>query len=152
MTSPARSVLRGSRLRRRRLATLYAASFASHTREIELIVGQVLRAIVQAMPMQDQLPDIEIALREALANAILHGNGGNRRKRVRVECYRQDLGSLLVVVRDNGKGFDPARLGDPTQPENLYRDSGRGIYLIRHFMDEVEFARRGREIRMRKRL
>lgn len=114
------------------------------------MVHDVLRAIARNFSLDGQMSAVELSLREALANAVLHGNGGNPRKRVRVECFRDVDGSLVLVVRDSGPGFNPARLKDPTEPENLFRDCGRGIFLIRHFMDDVEFARGGREIRMRK--
>jgi len=60
--------------------------------------------------------------------------------------------NILLVVRDQGNGFDPSRVSNPTSPENIYRAGGRGIFLIYHFMDEVEFGRGGREVRMRKNL
>ena len=130
---------------------IFSASFPSSPTAIEPTVAHVLRSVSHQAHMDGRHGEIELALREALANAILHGNGGNRRKRVRVECYRVADG-LVLVVRDSGKGFDPDKVEDPTRPENLLRDRGRGIFLIRHFMDEVQFARGGREIRMRKNL
>ena len=116
------------------------------------MVHTVLAAISKRMRNEEELPAIELSLREALANAVLHGNGANHRKRVRVECYKQADEALVLVVRDNGRGFDPARLKDPTHAENLFRDCGRGIFLIRHFMDDVQFRRGGREIRMHKKV
>ncbi len=93
---------------------------------------------------------MELALREALANAILHGNGADEKKRVELACYGHADGSVTLVVRDEGPGFRLDRVRDPTSPENLFRDGGRGIYLIQHFMDEVHFDRGGAEIRMKK--
>ena len=116
------------------------------------MVHEILRVVTKKAPPDGTRSEIELALREALANAILHGNNGNHRKRVRVECYDQGENGLLLTVRDSGSGFDPAKVKDPTCAENLFRDCGRGIFLIRHFMDEVQFARGGREIRMRKKL
>ena len=100
--------------------------------------------------MNGQPEAIEVALREALANAILHGNRSNTRKPVQLDCFQQRDQSILLVVRDQGQGFDLAHLVDPTRPENILRAGGRGIFLIRHFMDEVDFQRGGSEIRMRK--
>ena len=139
---------RAARAARRR--PVFAASFPSEIQSVEPIVAKVLSALDGWGCSQGPRNDIEVALREALANAILHGNSGNPRKRVRVECFEQPDKSVVLVVRDNGDGFDPDRLHDPTRPENLFRDCGRGIFLIRHFMDEVSFGRGGREIRMRK--
>lgn len=83
---------------------------------------------------------IGMALREALANAIKHGNKLNPEKRVHVEIVAEPHVLLRMVVDDEGEGFDPASLGDPRDPENVLRTSGRGIFYIRHFVDEVRFA------------
>lgn len=129
---------------------VFEASFPSKVESVETTVNEVLRALEQHGCKNGILDDVEIALREALHNAVLHGNGANPRKRVRVECSRQPDHSFLLVVRDSGPGFNPDRVADPTKAENLFRETGRGIYMIRHFMDEVQFKRGGREIRMRK--
>jgi serine/threonine-protein kinase RsbW len=81
-----------------------------------------------------------MALREALANAIKHGNKLNPDKRVHVEIVAEPHVMLRMIVDDEGEGFDPASLGDPREPENVLRTSGRGIFYIRHFVDEVRFA------------
>jgi anti-sigma regulatory factor (Ser/Thr protein kinase) len=95
--------------------------------------------------------EVEIALREALANAIEHGCQGDPGKSIQCCVAGDESGDLLVVVRDPGPGFDPARVPDPRQGPNLLREGGRGIHLINEFMDEVRFAQDGREIEMRKR-
>jgi serine/threonine-protein kinase RsbW len=97
--------------------------------------------------------DMELALGEALAKAIVHGNEGNPNKKVAVACFCEceaDKG-LLLVVRDEGPGFDPDAVPDPTASESIYSAHGRGIYLMRQFMDEVEFWSGGREVELRKR-
>ncbi len=81
-----------------------------------------------------------MALREALANAIKHGNKLNPDKRVYVEIVAEPHVHLRMLVEDEGEGFDPSLLGDPTDPENVLRTSGRGIFYIRHFVDEVIFS------------
>lgn len=93
---------------------------------------------------------IETALREALANAILHGCKSDASKVIRCEVVCEADGSVQMLVRDPGEGFDPSALSNPLEHENLAADHGRGIYLIRHLMDEVEYADGGRELRMRK--
>ncbi len=80
-----------------------------------------------------------MALREAVANAIKHGNKLNPEKRVFVSMHVEPGVRLDIVVEDEGDGFDPARLSDPTEPENILRQSGRGVFYMRHFMDEVRF-------------
>ena len=98
---------------------------------------------------------VGMALREALANAIKHGNKLNPEKRVLVHMRLNGSGELRIEVEDEGEGFDPARLMDPTSPDNLLRSSGRGVFYMRQFMDEVSFAageRGGTRIELTKRL
>ena len=124
----------------------------SAIRAIAPTVDRVVGRLEKLGVLDGHRDAIQVALNEALANAVLHGNRKRTDKRVRVACYRQrDAGSLLVV-RDSGRGFDPARIPNPTAESNVTGKNGRGIFLIRHFMDEVHFANDGREIRMRKRL
>jgi serine/threonine-protein kinase RsbW len=83
---------------------------------------------------------IGIALREAVANAIKHGNRQDPGKRVLVSFLGEN-GELRIVVGDEGLGFDPTNLADPLAPENQLKTSGRGIFYIKTFMDEVTFSR-----------
>jgi serine/threonine-protein kinase RsbW len=93
---------------------------------------------------------IELALREALANAVVHGNHEDAGKKVHVRCdCGGDLG-VSLVVRDEGVGFDPAAVPDPLAPENVDAEHGRGILLMRQFMDEIHYEHGGREVHMRK--
>jgi anti-sigma regulatory factor (Ser/Thr protein kinase) len=96
--------------------------------------------------------DIETALREALANAIIHGNREDTRKRVYVTCVLASDGELSITVRDEGQGFDAGVIPDPTDPNNLLLSHGRGIYLIRALMDEVSYEDGGKAVHMRKKL
>ncbi len=92
----------------------------------------------------DALHWVGVAVRESVINAIKHGNANDEAKHVHVEFTPLDTESppgVAIRVRDEGCGFDPATLPDPLAPENLLRSSGRGIFLIRSFMDEVVVAR-----------
>lgn len=91
--------------------------------------------------------DVELALREALANAIIHGNHKDRRKKVQVSVSGTDNG-VSLVVSDEGEGFDYKKAPDPLEDTRLHSHHGRGLFLIRRLMDKVNFARGGREIRM----
>ena len=91
--------------------------------------------------------NFRVGLTEALANAMLYGNCRDPRKRVRVEA-RLSLEEITVQVTDEGRGFDPAKVLDPTLPTNRTRSGGRGIYLIKKLMDRVEFNERGNSITM----
>lgn len=94
--------------------------------------------------------EIETALREALANAILHGCKNDPAKKVQCCVSCDEEHGLLIVVRDPGSGFNPVELPDPLHGENVYSSHGRGIFLINQLMDEVRFERNGTEIHMRK--
>ena len=87
---------------------------------------------------QDTVPNIVMAVREAAVNAVLHGNAYNPAKRM-TASFEANPDCLIVRVQDQGPGFDPSSLPDPLAPENILRGSGRGIFLIRAFMDEVHF-------------
>jgi anti-sigma regulatory factor (Ser/Thr protein kinase) len=91
--------------------------------------------------------NFRVGLTEALANAMLYGNCRDPRKSVRVEACLTPA-EITVQVTDEGRGFDPGALLDPTLPANRVRPGGRGIYLIRQLMDRVEFNERGNSITM----
>lgn len=92
---------------------------------------------------EEALHWVGVAVRESVINAIKHGNESDERKRVYVELTPLDDGAsgLTVCVRDEGGGFDPSTLPDPLAPENLLKASGRGIFLIRSFVDELVLRR-----------
>jgi serine/threonine-protein kinase RsbW len=87
---------------------------------------------------EDEQHHIAMAVREATVNAVLHGNGYDPQKKVFV-AYEMTPDALIITISDQGKGLDPASIPDPLAPENLMKQSGRGIFLIRSFMDEVTF-------------
>ena len=107
---------------------------------------------------EDSAHWVSVAIRESVINAIKHGNRNDETKRVFVEFESTkpaDSAELTIRVRDQGAGFDPDIVADPLAPENLLKSSGRGIFLIRNFMDDVELQRApqgGMEIRMMKRV
>jgi serine/threonine-protein kinase RsbW len=94
--------------------------------------------------------DIEIALREALANAVVHGNHQNPNGRVHVTCRCSTEGEVSITVSDEGRGFDNRAVPDPTAPGNVEFTHGRGLYLMQMLMDEVCFERSGAVVHMRK--
>ncbi len=81
---------------------------------------------------------ILMALREALANAIKHGNGQDLEKRVHLEMGVTDS-TLRIKIQDEGQGFDPDQVLDPLAPENRLKSTGRGIFYMKTFMDDVRF-------------
>jgi serine/threonine-protein kinase RsbW len=106
---------------------------------------------------EEALHWVGVALRESVINAIKHGNCSDVRKRVHVEftvLQGDEVPGLAIRVRDEGCGFDPSTLADPRAQENLLKSTGRGILLMRSFMDEMTFQRAaegGMEVRMVKR-
>jgi serine/threonine-protein kinase RsbW len=102
----------------------------------------------------DSLHWVGVAVRESVINAIKHGNRHDIEKFVMVEFSTRPADAstaLVVLVRDQGDGFDPDHLADPLAPENLLKSSGRGIFFMRSFMDDVTLCRRpegGMEVRM----
>ncbi len=92
---------------------------------------------------------VEIALREALANAIIHGNHENPGKHVHVRCHCKP-DEISIAVKDEGRGFDANKIADPTAPENTGSVHGRGIYLMKALMDDVRFEEGGVVVHMRK--
>jgi serine/threonine-protein kinase RsbW len=107
---------------------------------------------------EDALTWMEVAVRESVINAIKHGNRHDRQKHVTVEFTTRPTPSpeeLVIVVQDQGEGFEVEEIADPLAPENLLKSSGRGIFFMRSFMDDVQLARLpdgGMEVRMVKRL
>ena len=103
---------------------------------------------------EDSLHWVSVAIRECVINAIKHGNRSDPAKHVFVEleaATKENVPELAIRVRDQGEGFDPELVANPLDPENLLKSSGRGIFLIRNFMDDVQLQRApegGMEVRM----
>ncbi|MEO8519972.1 MAG: ATP-binding protein [Acidobacteriota bacterium] len=93
---------------------------------------------------------VELALQEAVANAIRHGCGGDATQQLQCSVSCDDAGEVVITVRDPGAGFDHTTVPDPLHPENILKPSGRGIFLINGLMDDVQYADGGRELQMRK--
>jgi serine/threonine-protein kinase RsbW len=98
---------------------------------------------------EDEVTRIAMAVREAAVNAVLHGNAYDPSKKVSLELERTSQ-DLVITIRDQGKGLDVENIPDPLAPENLLKTSGRGIFLIRSFMDEVQIhpSHTGTEIKL----
>jgi serine/threonine-protein kinase RsbW len=121
---------------------------------VDVVGGHVSREVGLD---EDQAHWVGVAVRECVINAIKHGNRHDTSKRVFVEFMTAVVAvpEMTIRVRDQGQGFDPDEIADPLAPENLLKGSGRGIFLIRNFMDEVDLERipgGGMEVRMVKRV
>ena len=124
-------------------------SLPSKVAAISPFVDKLMRLIRKCGCAAEGESDVEIALREALANAIIHGNHENPGKHVHVRC-RCEASEISIAVQDEGRGFDVDKLADPTTPENSRSVHGRGIYLMKALMDEVRFEDGGVAVHMRK--
>jgi serine/threonine-protein kinase RsbW len=122
-------------------------------------VQAIADRLTRQLGMDDETGQyVSVAIRESVINAIRHGNRDDPARHVFVEFSTTSLGDeiqLMIRVRDQGAGFDPGEIRDPLAPENVTRSSGRGIFLIRSFMDDVQVATApegGTEVRMTKRI
>jgi serine/threonine-protein kinase RsbW len=115
---------------------------------IERSIEYLLERCRDAGFSEDRLRlNLRVGVAEALANAMLYGNGRDPSKRVKLEAWcHPDV--IRVRVTDEGSGFDPESLPDPTLPQNRARARGRGVFLIRQLMDRVEYNERGNSIEM----
>jgi serine/threonine-protein kinase RsbW len=93
--------------------------------------------------------EIELALNEALSNAIKHGSAHDPSKQIQCCVACDHARGMLIIVREPGPGFDPASIPNPVMGQNIFSTGGRGIYLINELMDEVRFEKGGTEIHMR---
>ena len=119
-------------------------SLSSQFTAISPLVDQLMTFIRNCRKTDGSELEIETAVREAISNAIIHGNHEDPYKRVRVMCRCNSDGEVRITVRDEGPGFKSDAVPDPTTPENRLSTHGRGIYLMRMLMDEVRSCECGR--------
>ena len=112
---------------------------ASRFENIEVAERALVDLCRRAGCAEDEEYWLVTALREAVANAVRHGNQRDPARLVRI-AYLIDNSTVTIRVEDEGEGFDPADIPDPTDPENLLRPSGRGIFYMRQFMNRVDFC------------
>jgi serine/threonine-protein kinase RsbW len=125
-------------------------SLPSQIALISPFVDQLMRFIAKCRNQEGCGLEIEMALREALANAIVHGNQEDPHKFVHVACRCTTDGEVSITVQDEGQGFDSNAVRDPTIPENRLLKHGRGIYLMKTLMNEVRFEQGGALVYMHK--
>jgi serine/threonine-protein kinase RsbW len=131
-------------------------SLPSRAAAISPFVNELMRLIEALMgksgTARENRDEIEIALCEALANALVHGNHENADKQIHVACRCSMDGELLITVRDEGEGFDSSAVPDPTEPQRRLLRHGRGLHLMRALMDDVWFEENGTVVHMLKRM
>jgi len=127
------------------------ARMPSEIKAISPLVDRVIRVIEESQYMPGDELHIELAVREAMQNAVVHGNRLDPSKLVHLRCRCEAGKGVSIIVKDEGQGFDPETVPDPLAPENLGAEHGRGILLIKFWMDEVSFEQGGTEVHMQKR-
>ena len=125
-------------------------SLPGHIVAISPAVDMVMSFVSKFRKGDGSEANIEIALHEALTNAVVHGSHEDPNKRVYLLCRCNIDGEVSITIRDQGQGFESRGITDPTTSENLLSTHGRGIYLMRTLMDEVSFDEGGAVVRMRK--
>lgn len=127
-------------------------SMPSEISSIPSSVDKLVQLLKASGCLQDKQTDIEMAAFEALANAVIHGNHEDAQKQVHIDYQCRPGKDIAIVVRDEGNGFSPEKVPDPTTPENIEAEHGRGILMMRAFMDEVRYEAGGTELHLRKKL
>jgi serine/threonine-protein kinase RsbW len=105
--------------------------------EIENLPNYLDEALSGLKISTDKYNNILLALTEAVNNAIIHGNKNDIKKEINLEFVITDE-YIKIIVTDEGEGFDPDKVPDPTLPENLLSEHGRGIFIMKHFVDEIK--------------
>jgi serine/threonine-protein kinase RsbW len=115
---------------------------------ISPLVERLMRLVEGSHCVKGEETAVELALREALNNAVVHGNRLDAHKLVHVRCRCKAGRGISITVSDQGQGFDPRAVPDPLSVDNLQAEHGRGIHLMKVAMDEVSFEQRGAEVHM----
>lgn len=126
-------------------------TLAADRKAVDPVVAQVMQSVREMKCIDGKEDAIELALQEALANAVIHGAKEDPNKIVECVVACDAERGILIIVRDPGPGFDPKAIPTCTVGDNLYSNHGRGIFLINQLMDEVKFHKNGTEIHMVKR-
>ena len=126
-------------------------TLAADRKAVDPVVAQIMESVREMKCAEGKEEAIELALQEALANAVVHGAKEDPSKIVECVVACEEQRGILIIVRDPGPGFDPQAIPACTMGENLFSNHGRGIFLINQLMDEVQFHKNGTEIHMVKR-
>ena len=133
------------------LTLILRVTLSADRNAVDPVVQEIMAVLRQMNGIEGKEDAIELALQEALANAVIHGAKEDPTKVVECLVSSDQERGILIVVRDPGTGFTPEAIPGCTVGENVYSNHGRGIFLINQLMDKVEFSKNGTEIRMVKR-
>lgn len=129
----------------------YEESLSSQISEVCRLADKIVNKLRENYWDEDISDQIFVALDEALVNAVQHGNHQLPWKKVFVRC-RISADLVQIEITDEGEGFDPEKVADPTTADQIHKKSGRGIHLMRHFMDKVEYSFQGTRVYMERRM
>jgi len=134
-----------------KLALFFNRVIPSDPKVLDDAVEEITR-VIDGTTFWGDVEGIGLAVREALANAIVHGNHSNPEKPVEIAVAVDESCDLVIIIKDSGSGFDPSRIPNPTVSDGLLANHGRGLFLIRLFMDQVAFSfDQGTEVVMQRR-
>lgn len=123
-------------------------TLSAERKAVDPVVRNVMEIVREMQCATGKEDDIELALTEALANAVVHGAKEDPSKTIECIVACDEDRGMLIMVRDPGPGFDPSSIPNCCAGENVFASHGRGIYLINQLMDEVQFHKNGTEIHM----
>lgn len=123
--------------------------YLSYYEEIDSVTGTILKDMDEIGYSDDVIRKMKLSLTELIANGISHGNGEDHSKKVTVGHIVRPK-EVLVAIIDEGEGFDPKAVPDPTLPENIVKDHGRGIYIVSNYVDDLVFNKKGNRVLLRK--
>jgi serine/threonine-protein kinase RsbW len=123
-------------------------TLAADQNAVDPVVQSVMKTVRRLQSAPGKVDAVELALTEALANAVVHGAKSDASKTVECDVLCEKDRGIVIVVRDPGNGFDAGKVPNPVRGKNILSNHGRGIYLINQLMDEVQFLKNGSEVRM----
>ncbi len=125
---------------------LHSLTLQSTYEEIEKVEG-LLNALQKEINFGDELfARLMLAVSEAATNAVLHGNKLDASKKVKIEVFKTNENQLIFEIKDEGSGFDPKSIPDPLEDENLLKDSGRGVFLMKEYANDIQYLEGGTKL------
>jgi len=118
--------------------TQYSLTISSESSSIENAVNLVEKVAAEMKLIEEEAYNLAISVSEAVANAIIHGNKFDKNKKVKINIFIEN-NRVTVKVKDQGSGFNPKELNNPIDPENVSKEFGRGVFILRNLMDTVDF-------------
>ncbi len=116
----------------------YSLTISSERTSIENAVNLAEKIAAEMKLIDDESDNLAISVSEAVANAIIHGNKLDKNKKVKISIFVKN-NRITVKVKDQGSGFEPKKLDNPIHPDNISKEFGRGVFILRNLMDTVEF-------------